>query len=47
MSEVVYTDSGPEVEIKIEEAATAGRSAMPTSSLEGKEDVLPGEAVEN
>lgn len=34
MSEVVYTDLGPKVEIKIEETPIAGPSATPTLSLE-------------
>jgi hypothetical protein len=39
MSEVVDTDSGPKIEIKIEETAIPGASAIPTPSLEGDEDV--------
>ncbi|KAF9651900.1 DNA glycosylase [Thelephora ganbajun] len=39
MSEVVYTDSGPKVEIKIEETAIAGASTMLTPSLESDADV--------
>ena len=38
MSEVTYTDSGPKVEIKIEETAKAGTSMMPTPDLEGNAD---------
>ena len=34
MSEVVHTDSGPKVEIKIEEAVIPETSAKPTPSLE-------------
>lgn len=39
MSEVVYTDSGPKVEIGIEEAAIPGTSTIPTPSLEGDVNV--------
>jgi len=34
MSEVVYTDSGPKVEIGIEETAIPGTSTIPSPSLE-------------
>ena len=47
MSEVVYTDSGPKVEIGIEETAIPGTSAMPASSLEDDVNVKHEEVVEN
>ena len=47
ISEVVYTDSGPNVEIGIEETAIPGTSAMPAPSLEGDVNVKQEEMVEN
>jgi len=46
MSEVVHTDSGPMVEIKIEETTIPGASAPPTSSLEGDVNVKRGGIAE-
>ena len=42
MSEVVYTDPGPKIEIKIEETAKAGTSMMPTPGLEDDADAEQG-----
>jgi len=39
MSKVVDMDSGPKIEIKIEETAIAGTSALSTPSREGDADV--------
>jgi endonuclease-3 len=39
MSEVVYTDLGPKVEIQVEETAIPGTSKIPTSSLDADADV--------
>jgi len=39
MSEVVYTDSGPKVEIGIEEAVIPGTSAISVPSFEGDVNV--------
>jgi hypothetical protein len=39
MSEVVYTDSGPKVDIEVEETAIAGSSTIPTQSIEHDADV--------
>ena len=47
MSEVVYTDSGPKVEIGIEEAAMPGTSAIPAPNLEGDVNVKHEEVMEN
>ena len=47
MSEVVRTDSGPKVEIKIEETAIAGGSTVPASHLEGNADVNNEDAMGN
>jgi hypothetical protein len=47
MSEVVYTDSGPKVEIGIEETAIPGTSAIPTPGPEGDVNVKHEEVVEN
>ena len=47
MSEVVYTDSGPKVEIGIEEAVIPGTSAMSALNLEGDVNVKHEEVVEN
>ena len=41
MSEVVYADSGPKVEIEIEEAAIPEISAISTPGLGGGVDVKP------
>lgn len=48
MSEVVCTDPGPKVEIKIEEAATAGKfTSIPVPSLEGSVNVNPEDTAED
>jgi len=39
MSKVVDTDSGPKIEIEIEETAIPGTSAIPTTSLDGDASV--------
>jgi len=47
MSEVVDTDSGPKVEIEIEETAIPGTSAVPTTSLEGDANVKCEDAAKS
>jgi len=47
MSEVVDTDSGPKVEIEIEETTIQGTSAVPITSLEGDASVKHEDAAKS